>query len=187
MAAGFLLALGIWFLAAPSSQSAAEDEEIKEAKEAILKILDSGDSDVKAQAEALAKKCSLEAIMNASFKPRKNGGIGVGPAKAGDGIELKVMSLSKRALPKLDLTSQEKDLTRMAQISKLVGEATQHFADKYKKPGKTPADWKKHTDDMIKGSDDLIKALKTGNPTTVKTAATDLNASCNNCHSDFRD
>src|SRR4051794_26118450 len=118
MLAGLLLALGIWLLAAPEGRSAEDEEEVKEAQQVIIKIADGGGGDAKAQAAALAKKVALENVMTAAFKPRSKGGLGVGPKAKADGIELKIMNLSKRSLTKTDLTNQAKDLERMAEVIK---------------------------------------------------------------------
>ena len=40
---------------------------------------------------------------------------------------------------------------------------------------------------MRKAADELIQATKGGNPMQVKKAINNLNASCTNCHSDFRE
>ena len=52
---------------------------------------------------------------------------------------------------------------------------------------KDPAKWKEWSQDMFKGSQDLIGALKKKDPKAVKEAANKLNGTCNECHSDFKD
>src|SRR3954451_5129725 len=127
LAAGALLALGIWFLAAPSGQSASGDkDDLKQLREAIIKIAEDPGGG-KEEAAALAKKAELVDVMSAAFKPRSKQGIGVGPKKTGDGIELKIISMSKKPLPRPALRSQSKDLTRMADITRAMGEVTKNY------------------------------------------------------------
>ncbi len=185
LAAGALLALGIWFLAAPSGQSASDKDDLKPLREAIIKMAEAQGGDVKEQAAALAKKAELVDVMSAAFKPRSKGGIGVGPKKTGDGIELKIISMSKKTLPAPELRNQSKELIRMAEISRVMAEVTRNYpAPKGKGP---PNDWKKYADQMDKLSGDLTRAIKTGNPATVKKATSNLNDNCTSCHTDFRD
>jgi hypothetical protein len=189
MTLGGLLALAVGFLATGAGRAQKGDEDeaaIKEAREAIVKMVETRDDGaMQQQAAALAKKVTeLNNIMQV-FKPRKKNGLGVGPK--GDGIELKIISMSKRTLPKGELTRQQDDLIRMAEVSRAVSEVAIHFTPKEKQPGKDPADWKKYTEDMKQGSLELIKAVKSGDPKLVRSAATNLNASCTDCHSKFRD
>jgi hypothetical protein len=184
--AGFGLALGIGLSTAASSQSADEDDAkaTKEAQVALLKLIDTmhKGANVKAEAEAIHKQFEeLKPLMNI-FKPRDKGGLGVGPKARGDGIELKIISLGKKTLSKGDLDKQQEDLRTIAAVSKAIAEV----ADLYP-PKKDVEKWKKYDDEMRKGADELLEASQSGDPKKVKTAANNLNASCTNCHADFRD
>jgi soluble cytochrome b562 len=196
LTAGAALALGIW-CAATSPGFSADDEAdakaVKEAQEGILKLADMNGAAAKTKAKAIAdtsRKAAeggdegLKFVMRA-YKPRAKGGIGVG-AK-GESIELKIIGLSKRKLQAADVGKQKADLEKIANISKAISEVTHHYTPKAKKPGKDPKDWTKYTDEMTKGADELAKAAKSGNAQAIKTAATNLNASCTNCHGTFRD
>jgi cytochrome c556 len=55
------------------------------------------------------------------------------------------------------------------------------------KGGKGPKEWKEHTNEMKKASQELIEAVKSGSVKKVKDAAFKLDGSCSGCHSDFRD
>ena len=196
LAAGAVLAMGIWWAAAPTGFSADDEEDakaVKEAQEALKKLKEMNGEAAKAQAKAIAdasRKAAgggdegLKYVMRA-YKPRAKGGIGVGPK--GESIELKIIGLSKRALPAAEVGKQSKDLEEIAKISKAISEVTYHYTPKGKKPGKDPKDWTKYTDEMKKGADELARAVKSGNARAIKTAATNLNASCTDCHGDFRD
>jgi soluble cytochrome b562 len=196
LATGAALALGIWCMAVSPGFSADDEEDakaIKAAREGLLKLVNMNGNAAKAQAKAIAdasRKAAaggdegLKYVMRA-YKPRSKDGIGVG-AK-GESIELKIIALSKRVLPAAEVGKQSKDLEKIASISKAISEVTHHYTPKGKKPGKDPKDWTKYTDEMTKGADELAKAVKSGNAREIKTAATNLNASCTNCHGTFRD
>jgi len=187
MALSVLLALAVGFVSTTAGRAQKGDsdaEAIKEAREAIVKMTRANDSEIQQQAATLAKKAELGNIMQV-FKPRKSTGLGIGPK--GEGIEPKIISLSKRTLSKGDLARQSDDLVKAAEVSRAVAEVTVYFTPKEKQPGKDPADWKKYTEDMKQGSQELIKAVKSGDPKQVRSAATNLNAACSDCHSKFRD
>jgi hypothetical protein len=186
LAGGVLLALAIGFLAAPGSRGAADDDEkeIKAAQDAVVKLAGMKDDQARKQAEALAKKLDLGNVMYV-FKPRAKKGVGIGPK--GEGIEIKLNNMSKRALAKMDLTKQQADLLRLTDITRAVSDLVPHYAPKEKKAGKDPANWKKYSQEMHQGSLDLATAVKGGDPKAVKTAAAKLNDACTNCHSEFRD
>jgi soluble cytochrome b562 len=194
LTAGTVLALGIWCAAASRGFSADDEEDakaVKDAQQGILKLMDMNGNAAKTEAKAIADKArkaagggdeGLKYVMRA-FKPKAKGGIGVG-AK-GESIELKIIALSKRVSG--EAAKRKNDLEKIAGVSKAIGEVTHYYPPKTKKAGKDPKDWTKYTDDMIKGSDELAKAAKSGNAREIKTAATNLNASCTNCHGAFRD
>ncbi len=173
-----------------SSARAAEDEEVKKAQAEILalaKKLSEG-KDVAQEAQAIRKKYDdLNTIMHA-YKPSPKGGIGTGlEPKAGDGIEIKLINLGKRALPAATLAKEKDALLKSAYVNLAIGEITMHYAPEKPRGGKGAKEWKQFTEDMNKGTKELIQALKDANPANVKKAALDVNNACQNCHSDFRD
>jgi cytochrome c556 len=180
-----LLALGLLSITALSADDDDEKKAIKEAQEAVLKLVDAinnNKDDVKGQVQALHKKFEeLKPIMWV-YKPRNKGGIGIG--KNGSGIENELARLSgtkARPNPAKD-PALKGDLIKAAEISKAIAEVTDLYA-----PKKDTAKWKSYTQDMKKGSDELMAAVKGGGDTPkVKKALSNLNASCTNCHSDFR-
>jgi hypothetical protein len=196
LTAGAALALGIWCAAASPGFTADDEDEakaVKAAQEDILKLKDMNGAAAKAKAKEIAD-ASRKAAMGGdeglkfvmrSYKPRAKGGIGVG-AK-GESIELKIIGLSKRALPAAEVGKQKADLETIAGVSKAISEVTHYYTPKGKKPGKDPKDWTKFTEEMTKGAEELAKAAKSGDRQAIKTAATNLNASCTNCHGTFRD
>ena len=195
LTAGAVLALGLWCAAVSPGWSADDEDDaaVKEAQKGILKLMAMNGDAAKTQAKAIAdasRKAAmggdegLKFVMRA-YKPKAKGGLGAGPK--GESIELKIISLSKRTLQPRDVAAQAKDLEKIAGVSKAISEVTHYYTPKAKKAGKDPKDWTKFTEEMTKGADELAKAAKSGNGKEIKTAATNLNASCTNCHGTFRD
>jgi hypothetical protein len=194
LTAGAVLALGVWCAAASPGFSADDEDDakaVKEAQQGLLKLMGMNGNAAKTEAKSIAdasRKAAgggdegLKYVMRA-YKPRAKGGIGVGPK--GESIELKVIALSKRVSG--EVAKQKDDLEKIASVSKAIAEVTHHYTPKVKKAGKDPKDWTKYTEEMAKGSEELAKAAKSGNARDIKTAATNLNASCTNCHGTFRD
>ncbi len=169
-----VLALSLCLLARNSSFSADADDK-KAAAEAQKAILDLANG--KGDSAALAKKYSLDHIMWA-FKLKTKGGIDVGF----NGIEAKVIALSKKELPKGDLSKESANLTKMADVVKAIGQISAHYKQK-----KDQKDWDKYMKDMIDQSAELKKAAAAMDPKGVKTSAGKMNQSCNECHGKFRD
>lgn len=168
---------------------ARADEDAAKAQKDILDLAKDleGGKDVAAKVASIKKKYEdLNTLMHA-YKPRGKGGIGVGPKGPGDGIELKIINLGKRALSKAALEKEKDDLVKAGYINLALAKITDAYAPAKPKGGKGPKDWKKHVEDMEKGSKDLIEAAKKGDAPALKKAAANLNNSCNNCHTDFRD
>ncbi len=178
-----LLALGLWSVTA-YSQDEDDKKANKEAQEAVLKLVDSMKSkqgNVKSQMDSMKKKFDeLKPIMWV-YKPRNKGGLGMGKSGAGIENELGRLSGPKGRPNPAKNAELKKDLIMAAEISKAIAEVTDLYV-----PKKDVAKWKGYTKDMRKASDQLIKTTEGGNAAQVKKAITDLNASCTNCHSDFR-
>jgi cytochrome c556 len=191
--AGLLLAVGIGFLAAGSGLAADDEDKafLKEAKEAqamvvqLMTTMEKG-GDTKKQLEEMTKKYDQLKPLMYVFKPRAKGGLGVGPEGKADGIELKISALGKPrgGLSPAQIRAQAADLLKIAAVSKAMADVADHYPSYGKKD---VAAWKDLNNDMRKGADELIAAVKSGDPAKLKTAANNLNASCSSCHSKFRD
>jgi cytochrome c556 len=187
MLVGLLLALGIWAAAASTGQGADDDDDKAAAKAAqadivkLMDIMDKGGDPAKG-ADAIKKKFPELKPSMYIFKPRDKGGLGVGPVAKGDGIELKIMALSKKAPSAADAARMVDDFIKIAKVSRAMAEVTERYP-----PKQGARDWQKYTQEMRKGADELIAAAKKGDPAAIKKAATTLNASCTDCHSKFRD
>lgn len=169
--------------------AARADEEAKKAGKDILDLTAdiAAGKDVGAKVKALKKKYEdLNTLMH-SYKPSDKHGLGYGPPMKGDGIEIKLNSLAKRALAKTALEKEKADLIKLAHINIALAKLTAEYAPAKPKNGKGPKEWLKLTEEMEKGAKSLAEAAKKGNADGVKKAAAELNSSCNNCHSDFRD
>jgi soluble cytochrome b562 len=183
------LALGVSVLAVASGRDKDEADNLKAAAAAapdVQKLADAaGDpAALKKEAAAISTKDELLPIMWA-FKPAAKGGLGVGGK--GEGIELKLISLGKKVLPAKDLTAQGADLKRMAEVTRGIAEVTPSYAGKFTKTPAEAKEWNGYAEDMKKTSDDLRLAAKANFAKGIKDAANHLNASCNDCHTKFRD
>jgi hypothetical protein len=187
-APALMLALGL--LAGRPVVRADDDEETKAIKEAqkdtleLSKAIEGGKDGKDIVARMKKKYDDLNTIMQA-YKPSTKKGIGVGPKGAGDGIEAKLISLSKRANA-ATISKQKADLIKMGYINLAIAEVTKLYPPK-PKGGKGNKEWQEHTAAMKKASQEFIEAVKSGDAKKVKEAANNVNSSCNNCHSDFRD
>jgi hypothetical protein len=188
---GAVLFVSVCLLATSGPAWADEDDEkIQGAQKDIIllaKAIKEGKVNP-AAADVIKKKYDLEHVMYV-FKPKDKKGPGWDPAskEPGNGIEFKYINLGKRALSKMQLTNQKANLIRMAYLTAAVGDVAGHYPPPKGGAGKGPADWKKYNQDMKKTALEFIKAIESGDPKKVKEAANNVNATCNGCHSDFRD
>jgi hypothetical protein len=170
--------------------TARDDDEIRKARKDVLDVaadLEAG-KDVKARVAAIRKKYEeLNPIMIV-FKPPHRGGLSAGPREKDDGIEKKLHMLAKRELSEKELEKARGDLVKAGWVSVAVARITHAYAPPEKKgEDRGPKEWRLDLEAMEKASKRLIDAAKAGDPAAVKKAATAVNASCNNCHTVFRD
>jgi soluble cytochrome b562 len=170
-------------------QAADDDPPPAGMRDALDKLAESIAKDpaaAKKDAKAIADKYDLEDVMK-SYKLRdKDGkvGWGVGARPTGakdDGLEARIINLSKKSPGKADLEKQEKDLVQMANRSAAIAEIA---IAKPPKPGLK--DWKEWSEKMSKSSQELAKAIKDGDPKAVKNTAGDLAGTCTDCHAKYR-
>jgi cytochrome c' len=191
-----LLGLAVVFLAAGR---AADEKDLKANLEKVVKTAaDKPDTVMKAGADfAKANKIdndSIKDVMDYLGKrdpsdPKAVGwGVGKKPGDIKpDGIELKLREMAKKK-PNADQIAKEKDaLIELANRSAAVGSIALASPPKKNLPGKSVADWKKWSEDMVKSSKEFQKAVKGGDIATIKDAAVKLNSSCVDCHGTFRD
>jgi hypothetical protein len=184
-----------------------EEEKVKlektlKAQPELVKIIDmigkgAKEADIRKAADELTKKHDLEFVMGAGFKPREKGGLGVGATPGAikpDAVELKLIDIGatkpKKTEPKItekDIAAEKNDWIKMAQVSQTLAEIAPSYAAMDKRTPAEQKKWNRYCEDMKKGSIDLVGAINTGEPKKVQQAADKLNASCNDCHKDFRD
>jgi len=182
-----MLALVLCLLAVTSGSS--DDEKVdpkavKAAQEAILKLLDS--KEIKADAETVARKHGVEAVMTGVFKPRSKGGLGLGckpGAIAPDHIDLKINTMSKIALAREVLAQEAPDLLKMLEVVKATAEVTAFQCPvKVKMGDRDPKKWQDTCNDMGRFSAELIAAIKESDSQAVKAGAQKLYGTCIACH-----
>ena len=180
--AGAVFALGLWSMTAYSADDDDDKQAIKDAQKAVIKLMDSmngGKSDVKAQAQAIKKKFDeLKPIMYV-YKPKKNGGIGFG--KDGASIETELVRLGGTKSNPKNVAKQKAELSKVADLSRAIAEITELYP-----PKKNADKWQGYVKDMKKGAEELKKAAEDGDGAKIKKAITNLNASCTDCHGEFR-
>lgn len=185
-----LTAFALCLYLTTQSLQAGGDEKFKNAIQKIADAIKKGEKDTATKlAQGTAKDIEyLEDVMH-FLKPRARGGFGVGD-KAGevfpDGIELKLIAMSRDAPSAAKLSKEAGALEDMAYRVAAIGEVALAAAPKSDSGAKKKADWIRWSQDMVNESAGLAKAAKSNSPADVKTAAEKLNASCNNCHAIFR-
>jgi hypothetical protein len=184
--AAVFAAFGVGALAAARGRGDDEAEEKKQktaaAREAVLKLADAVNgpaADFQAQAAALSRDHDLEYVMK-QFKPRKEGGIDAA------GFEDRLLKLGRKELPGPELAADKAALQRLAEVARGVAEAMPPYGKDYSGAGKPVEGWNKYAEEMKKGSQDLLDAVKAGDAPAVRKAAFRLNGSCAGCHRDYR-
>ncbi len=180
-----LLTVAVGFLSVGRARDDDDDEKAAAAASPdVQKLADSVGipAALKKQAGMMEKKYELKPIMW-GFKPKAKGGLDLSGIP--EGIELKLISLGKKPLK--TLPAEAADLQKMTQVTRGVAEVTPSYAGKFTKTPAEAKTWQGLADDMKKGSDELAAAIKASDPKAVQKAANDVNTSCNDCHTKFRD
>lgn len=166
---------------------AARGDEEKELREGLLKMVAAmekkDDAEVKKLAAELAKKFESESIMFMHAE-RSKGGLGVGlkPDEAKpDGLEKKVIALSKKALPQDQLDGEASALTQMGFRMAAIAEVTA-----IQVPDKDKKIWADSSAAYKAGGLELAEGAKAKKPDMVFQAAKKIDASCLKCHDTFR-
>jgi hypothetical protein len=188
---GLALIVGLSLLTYATPYVASQDNKVKPIQKDLLEIaadLEAG-KDVANKVKAFRKKhTDLDEVMHA-YKPRMRGGVGVDPKSdpKSDGLELKFGNLSKRPLAPAALKKEKELLIKAAYVNLAMAKLTMEYPPEKPKGGKGAKEWTKLTQEMEKGTKEMIEALKKDDPVALKKAATEVNNACNTCHSDFRD
>jgi hypothetical protein len=181
-------ALGFWFAA---TRGGAADS--KETSGAVLKIAEAFEKKdmegAKKQAAALAASADIEDVMH-SFSLRRAKGLGVGPKPGAinpDGIEAKIIDLSKKAKPAAQIQTEADALVQMGYVAAAIGEIANAKPPAKDEGKKKKKDWLTWSADMRDSALAFADAAKTKNPMAVQKAASKLYSSCTTCHAVFKD
>ena len=174
---------------------AADTKSPRDDMDKLAEIAGKTPGDLQKKADAWVKANSdtgLDDVMNLLKKRSKDNpdAWGVGPKltnQMDDGIEVRIQNYAKKAPSKDSLTKEKADLIQAINRTKAIAAIAVAKKPTKKEGDKDPKDWQEYADRMVKGSDDLAKAIESGDPKAVKTAAANLNSSCTDCHAKFRD
>jgi len=195
---GVTLLLGCATLFAVGQDAKTAESIEKQADDAAKK--DWSELSKQGQALAKAKDLDLSEVMNL-FKTRKLGpggavdpktsGLGVGKVPGAikpDGIEAKIINMSKNPMAPATLAKEQADIIRLAERTAAIASVAVHQCPVEKKMGeKDPAKWKMWMEEMHKASVDMIKAAKDKKPVDLRNATKRAYTTCTECHAVFRD
>ena len=184
----FVLAVGIQWV--PQAQAQDKKEIAKKIQATVIaagESLASGDASKVKELE----KFDLDPIMH-SFKPRARGGIGFGPMVGfvppnEDGLESKLISLAKKPLSPADATRLESAISVAAHQILAIAMVSDSKWPENKDKSKSKEKWAEFNTIMKDSAKDLAAAAKSKNSAKIKSSASSLNRSCNECHTAFRD
>jgi len=190
--AGAVLALALCGMGKVCLADDDEDaKKLKEAMDAARKVVMANLNGITPDAAAkLAKEHKIDATMKL-MKPVSKHGISIGAltkAMHKDSIELLIRDYAIMGPTKAEVEKYNDDLVKSIQVVGVIAEMTPTWTPLKDGPmGKTKDKWKALTEDMKKGSAELIAAAKAKDEKAVATAAKKLNESCAQCHKIFRD
>ncbi|HKI32136.1 MAG TPA: cytochrome c [Gemmataceae bacterium] len=167
-------------------QKALADGRIDAARKQAGGLFDLGSMSAGTRRVDLKQLAELDEV-ESLWGPRRRGGLGFGSLAARDGLEIKLITLTRKPLPAATLAAEAAELARAASITAAMATLLDEYAPIKKVGNKDPMDWKAATDAMRAGAGELEEAAKAGDATGVKAAAIKVFTSCNNCHSVFRD
>lgn len=201
--------LGTAGLIAVLAQSSKQDAQLATMRDAALELKASlAKKDYEGAKKKVAELSALKANAKASvkamplhdkielmdimrlFKLRNSGGLGFSAkpgAVAPDGMEARLLGLSRKVLTAKEMEAQAEDIARMAHIMIAAGQFVDAFTPTKKVGMKDPKDWRKSQEEMVKSARALADAAAKKDAKAVQTAARLLNSSCSSCHTTFRD
>jgi len=142
------------------------------------------------QGQPLARMHDIADVMNL-MKIRKNGGVGVGRVPGAvqpDGIEARIIRLSRSPMAPVTLGKEQTELIRMAEHLAAIASVSVHQCNVAQPKGaKNPARWKEWMEELHKASLDMIMAAKDKKPENLQDAAKRAYRTCTECHKTFRD
>jgi len=135
-----------------------------------------------------------KAAIMAFFKTKEKGGEGLPETlqinirlkNKFNGIEELIGELDKKKLTPANLAKGKEELILMAYKTAVVGVITHDYAPARPFKGKAPKLWLDYSEQMRDAGIELADAVRKGDPEAVQRAAKRLNASCLQCHGNFR-
>jgi hypothetical protein len=180
--------LGFVYLAAPAL--AGDGKDIPATVRKIADLIKKKDNDGAQKTAAKAAK-NIEELSDLMhmFRPRNKGGLGVGekamPNPTKDGIEVYLRDLARDVPATIAKQSESLEATGFWIAS--MGELSLAKAPTKDQGKKTKKAWNTYSNDMREAGIAFAKAAGTKGSQEIKTAAAKVNASCNNCHSIFKE
>jgi len=182
-----LMVLAVGGLAYLASEVLAGETKLGPDVRKVADAIKKGDT---AGAEAMAAKIGkkaeeLDNVMT-MFKLRTKGGLGICamPQPKADGIEMRFRDIARDAPS--NMAKEGPCLEQAGYDTAAVALITKSMAPKDMGKKKS-ADFKRWAGDMYESGIELAKDAKAGGAQNVKSAAAKVNASCNSCHSVFRE
>ncbi len=180
--------LGLAYLSVAAAAQEGKDipATVKKIAELIKKKDDAGAAKV---AAAAGKNIEELSDLMHMFRPRNKGGLGVGdkamanPTK--DGIEVYLRDLA-RDVP-ATVAKQAEALETTGYWIAAMADLSHAKAPTKDQGKKTKKAWNTYSADMREAGIAFAKAATGKGAQEIKTAAAKVNASCNNCHSIFKD
>jgi cytochrome c556 len=189
-----VLALGACFLTLARARDDDEEKKIEAAKKALPDVQKLAEAagkpdELKKQADAISKKYDELLPIMWQMKPVSKGGMQIGKPNTfqNDSIELGLLQMGKKPPMGKDLADKAADIQKLAEVTRGIAEVAPHYAKKFTKTPAEEKEWNKLSEDMAKSSDDLNAAAQKADGPGLKKAVNNLNKSCDDCHTKFRD
>jgi hypothetical protein len=189
-----VLGLAIGLMAADNGGAAADKADLRSVVQKIADALQQKNSaQAKKAAEQIAKNNDLEDVMHLMAKRDPAGkakvfGVGNKPgAIQPDGIEAKLTSMGKRALPQAQIDKESVALAEMAYRIAAIAAVAEAKPPEKEDAKKKKKDWVEWSSGMKKVALELAQADKAKKPAEIKKLTAELNSTCNACHGVFRD
>jgi cytochrome c556 len=100
---------------------------------------------------------------------------------------MRLIFLARKAPTAEELDADAEHLARAASVTAAMADLLDAYAPDKKVGNKDPKDWKRWTGEMRAAAEELEGAARAKDAKGLKAAAVRVTASCNECHSVFRD
>jgi cytochrome c556 len=187
-----VLGLALWNMI-PTSRSAADDDKGEALKKRVQQVADAlkDKKDADPLAKPIANQEDLEDVMRlmvTRVKEAKAKPFGVGEEGAidPDGIEAKLLNMSKQPMKAAKLKKEAAALEEMGYRVAAIARVAKYKPGAKVNTEKDKKDWQGWSDDMEKAALEFSDAANKQDAQALKKATNSLNSSCTNCHGKFR-